>query len=244
MKNKRGPVVLWILLLWLSSATASAQICSQDADCPGQLICDGGICVSQSGAPAVGPASVGSPPAASAVAPTAPSAPAAQRAVVPARAQPKSGYPELRAGGRPEKLDYDSTLPIPDGYHLTTRRHRALVITGTILFAVGHAAAVTFAGMLVASDSGTAADGAEPLFAPLVGPFIGMATNSVASENSTWMAIYGVDGAMQITGATLLTLGLAIGQPILVRGDDTALRWTIVPQASREVAGLAWTGRF
>jgi hypothetical protein len=158
------------------------------------------------------------------------------------------------------EMRYVEGRPIPPGYHVETRHRRGLVVSGPIIFGVPY-----LLSMSVAASSKYTPD--RWLYAPVVGPFVNLATRSddcnpnTTSGNSTTVVCSGesgtrfflmLDGLMQTAGATLLILGLALPQTLLVRDDapysganKSNFAMTISPYAiGKSGGGIGVTGIF
>jgi hypothetical protein len=183
----------------------------------------------------------------------------------PMQGDPNQGYgppPGYAAGWRAQPLEmkYVEGRPIPAGYHLETRARRGLVVSGPIIFGVPY-----LLSMSVAASSHYQPD--RWLYAPVVGPFVNLATraddcdpnNSSGSSNVTVCSgdsgirfFLMLDGLMQTAGATLLVLGLALPQHLLVRDDapftganKSNFAWAISPYAiGRSGYGVGINGIF
>jgi hypothetical protein len=148
---------------------------------------------------------------------------------------------------------------VPPGYHPETRIRKGLVISGSILLGVPY-----FLSLSVAASSRKDAD--RWLYAPLVGPFADLATrkddcNTVPTsfgtttscpEDSSARFFLMADGLMQVAGTTLLILGFALPQHLLVRDDapyvgasDSQFAWSVSPRTfGRSGYGLGLGGTF
>jgi hypothetical protein len=147
--------------------------------------------------------------------------------------------------------------PVPPGYRETKRIRTGLVVAGSITF-VG----VYFASLFAALTSEAAQDGCpqnpsqdssvsgchpplSDLFIPGVGPFVQMAHswNTAAGD-----VLLGIDGVAQLAGLTMIVIGVASPQRLLVRsslGPATAgIRWQLAPLVSRGREGLSLVGTF
>ena len=157
-------------------------------------------------------------------------------------------------------MRYVEGKPIPPGYHIETRVRRGLVVSGPIIFGVPY-----LLSMSVAASSKYEPD--RWLYAPVFGPFINLASRSDECNPNTSSSTSGtitctadsstrfflmLDGLMQTAGATMLILGLALPQTLLVRDDapytgknPSHVAWTISPYAmGRSGYGLGVTGIF
>jgi hypothetical protein len=159
------------------------------------------------------------------------------------------------------EMKYVEGKPIPPGYHVETRVRKGLVVSGPIILGVPY-----LLSMSVAASSKYEPD--RWLYAPVFGPFINLATRSddcnpnglsgstsssvVCAGDSSTRFFLMLDGLMQTAGATMLILGLALPQTLLVRDDapytgknGSHFAWTIAPYSMGKAgSGLAWTGTF
>jgi hypothetical protein len=209
----------------------------------------------------------------------APAAPVAQQQVAPAppgyAPAPAQGYAPAPAQGyaqpgepppgyawraQPVEMRYVEGRPIPQGYHVETRARKGLVISGSIVFGVPY-----LLSMSVAASSHYQPD--RWLYAPVVGPFINLATRADdcnpngtsgtssqfnCSDDSGVRFFLMMDGLMQVAGATMFVLGLALPTTLLVRDDapyvgkkGNQLAVTVQPYATgRSGYGLGVVGIF
>jgi hypothetical protein len=158
-------------------------------------------------------------------------------------------------------MKYIEGRPIPPGYHVETRARKGLVVAGPIIFGVPY-----LLSMSVAASSKYPPD--RWLYAPVVGPYVNLASRSddcdpnistgstttnytCPGESSTRFFLM-LDGLMQTAGATMLILGLALPQTLLVRDDapytgknGSHFAWSVTPYSmGRQGSGLAVTGTF
>jgi hypothetical protein len=214
-------------------------------------------------APAAPPPATAAPaaaaPAPAAPAPAAPVyGPAPQGEPPPGWGQP-GAYPGWRA--QPMEMRYIEGRPIPPGYHLETRVRKGLVVSGPIIFGIPYLLSIS-----VAASSKYAPD--RWLYAPVIGPFVNLTTRSDdCNPNSSTSGATGfvectgessarfflmMDGVMQTAGATLLILGLALQQQLLVRDDapftgknGSHFAWTVSPYATgKQGYGVGVVGIF
>jgi hypothetical protein len=125
----------------------------------------------------------------------------------------------------PATLPFRENQAVPDGYHVTTRANRGLVIAGASLWggaytlSVVGALSVLSSGGLYASNTGQFG----PLFIPVLGPFIALGTAPDASlgddDSRAVGALMILDGLSQVAGATMFIGGLLAEKKILLRND-------------------------
>jgi hypothetical protein len=150
----------------------------------------------------------------------------------------------------PRELEYQEGQPIPPGYQLRPAVRKSMVVTGLALFGGLWAASTVLGASLDSSSSRTCAfgpsgpvscktDDYRPMYIPLAGPFITIAT---AHADSSGGLALGVIGVGQVVGAGLLIAGLANPTKKLVRDDVVAMtRPTVRPVVGPMSAGLAGT---
>ena len=145
-------------------------------------------------------------------------------------------------------LHYDPNRPIPDGYYVQTRPIRGLIIAGAITLGVPYVLGLTFAAEAdFDKNSGW-------LVLPVVGPFIARQTlddeectvdefdDVECDDNEGYRALYALDGAIQVVGATLFTVGIVVRRTRLARNDVAGVH--ITPVRFRSGYGLGAYGRF
>jgi hypothetical protein len=137
------------------------------------------------------------------------------------------------------------TDPIPLGWHVDTRPHRALVITGTAILAAGTIGTVIIGASQIHQGGGFA-------FIPVVGPFIAAGTYHPPPCTGLCLgldfttpfyegALYAF-GVVEVAGAVLLVTGLAVKQEVL--RPNLSLPVLPVPFVTRTASGLALAGTF
>jgi hypothetical protein len=131
---------------------------------------------------------------------------------------PPPGYLPQR-GAKPPRMNPDDP---PPGYHTESQSRGGLVVGGAVMLGVSYLLSALVASATVAShDSGD-----EPLFIPIVGPFITLSTSHVFVGTNeplleTGRVFGGIglifDGLLQVAGASLLLVGLAVPKDVVVR---------------------------
>ena len=184
--------------------------------------------------------------AASIAAPAAAQDPASERrSSAPAALDPWESAP--LPWYAPHTLPYAEGMPLPPGYHVIRRRPRALLAAGAALLGGSYLASALTAATVIAGHARHRSEVA-PLFAPLAGPWITLATSRDAALNDPDRRANGVfvmiDGVAQITGAALIVAGLVLREPVLVRTRESykttaALRVPEVLVGTRS-ASLRW----
>jgi hypothetical protein len=123
------------------------------------------------------------------------------------------------ANGVCEQQPYDSSKPVPPGYHVEVSDSDAAAkarTLGWISLGIGYGAAYAAAISLPGELSW--------LYAPVVGPWV-----KVADKNQDLRGLIAIDGLLQAVGAGLLIGGIATSSHRLVRDDAPAARIEVVP---------------
>lgn len=124
----------------------------------------------------------------------------------------------------PPSLTYEEGMPLPPGYTLVQRRPKNLLLAGAALFGASYLAAALTAATVIGGHARQRSEVA-PLFAPLAGPWITLATSRDAALGDPDRRANGVlamlDGVAQPTGAALLIAGLVSRKPVLVRTRES-----------------------
>ena len=173
--------------------------------------------------------------------------------MTPSYAPPAYYAPPPMPQAPPAQIRYVEGRPSPAGYHLQTQPNKGLVVTGAVLFGSMYAISASVAGS-------SKHDGDIYLLVPVVGPFIDMSTRSSNCASSTLCNeseggtrfLLTFDALTQLTGATLLAVGIASPRKILERDDspvygrDTStFRWAFAPRTFRgNGIGMGWGGTF
>lgn len=159
----------------------------------------------------------------------------------PQGAYPQGGYPGwgsedvptvLGPDGRPHLLPlemrYDPDKGIPQGYKIVERRRTAYAIAG----------AATFGGLWIASAiaGGVMEDGGRysgrhgwPMYIPVVGPFITIASYDTSAGGATPLAFVGLG---QAAGVAMFIFGMATHDKILKYQFETAGGVKLAPVAA------------
>lgn len=170
--------------------------------------------------------------------------------------------------GRPTHIDCDLGKNIPPGYRLESHARRGLLISGGIIAGIGYG----FSSVVAVSKSvpmnsdrlGSDEVPYEPgwLLMPVLGPWIALTTmksynclsqdgryysasacRSAKDDANVWLAVLIVDGLVQLTGATLATVGMVFPRQQLVVTDS--LKAQVVPaRLGNSGHGLALVGTF
>ncbi|WP_437574227.1 hypothetical protein [Sorangium sp. So ce887] len=135
---------------------------------------------------------------------------------------PGHAYAPLVILGMPRTLPFKEREPPPEGYRLETQMSRRLVVAGSIVLGTAWALAALTAGSILAEGESEAGSYA-PLFVPVGGPFITLATGEDIDFSSDDGQVAGtlvlLGGLTQVTGFALLVAGLVSNQQVWVRSD-------------------------
>ncbi len=201
----------------------SAPSCVDNTQCPQGTLCMSGACVQQQSA-----------------------------AQVYAQPQPYPGqqyqqYPQPAYAPQP---GYAPQYPAPARQpHDVTRPNVGLIVSGAVMLGVGwitNIVAGMFAGLELygSSSSGQWDSFRVSSIIPVAGPWVQLAVKPTSFSNDGWAEWLIIDGLLQLAGATLLVVGVALPQHETVysdRGGDFQL--AIVPRVGDQW-GLAAVGRF
>jgi len=164
---------------------------------------------------------------------------------------------------RPYTMDYQPGQPIPPGYRVLSRPHRAQLTSGSIAFGISYTISVIMAASYTEASATAERYNQVPysprwLYLPLLGPWVALATarshdcrNSYyassyfygqcedANKNlMPWRALLIFDGILQGLGAYFTVWGIKQRWYQLVLNDDVQVQLLPVPM------GLALVGRF
>jgi hypothetical protein len=134
-------------------------------------------------------------------------------------------------------IEYDDTRGIPVGYRLERRARKGLVIGGTVTAGALWVASALMATLISPFESSN--DDITPLYIPVLGPFITMAT---ANSEGGATALLFIDGVGQAGGIAMLIAGVVAKKSVLVRQD--ILQLEIAPMVGTHRAGTVLRGRF
>lgn len=143
----------------------------------------------------------------------------------------------------PAELEYDEGMAIPPGYRKVERTRTGLVLSGSIVLGVSYAISV--------SDAFSTEGETGWLAVPVAGPFIMSSQLECDTEfrfdcepslSRELLILYGIG---QLTGATLLTIGIAATKEVLVRDGSELGQARIGPiRIGKDGYGLGAQGRF
>jgi hypothetical protein len=144
----------------------------------------------------------------------------------------------------PRELDWEPGEPITPGYHPSTKIRTGLVIGGSVTFGVLWLLNISVASVAVQATSdcsSCSSSGLEPLFAPIVGPFIAIATTRANALGGFWL---GFDGVVQAGGVAMLIAGIAAPKNRLIRNDISGKNLFLpIPMTfGRNSGGLGFVG--
>lgn len=119
-------------------------------------------------------------------------------------------------------LPYKEGEPPPEGYHIAKESRRGLTIAGAAVF--GGAYALSVIGALSVLTEENSDGGYEPLFIPIVGPFITMGTveNTGFGGGDGMGALFLLDGLAQTAGAVMFIVGVASGEKKVYKRNDVS----------------------
>jgi hypothetical protein len=184
------------------------------------------------------PAAVAPPPAAT----PQPYSPGAYGQPAPGYGQPATVYYTTAPPGYgppapgPRVLDWEEGQPLQPGYHAETRIRKGLVAGGAATFGTTYLF-TALAGAIIADAKQS---GFEPLFVPVVGPFITIGTGHVTSSGAFFLIL---DGLAQSAGVAMFVAGLALPKTVQVRNDAVSVR--AMPMTfGQSSAGAGLIGRF
>jgi len=141
---------------------------------------------------------------------------------------------------KPLRMDPDNP---PPGYHTESRARSGFVVAGAVMFGISYVLSATVA---ISAQAGNDS-GYQALFVPVVGPFIALgSTHATVGTNDATVQVervFGamglvIDGLIQVSGASLLVVGLAVRRDVVVRdpppgvpsvaigGGRATARWT------------------
>jgi len=118
-------------------------------------------------------------------------------------------------------LPYKEGEPPPEGYYLAKQSRRGLTIAGIAVF--GGAYALSVIGALSALTDSRGDGGYEPLFIPVLGPFITMGTAEDTQLGGDGLgALFLLDGLAQTAGAVMFIVGMASGEKKVYKRNDVS----------------------
>jgi hypothetical protein len=156
---------------------------------------------------------------------------------------PPQGYWIPASNAPLKERSYRPGSPVPPGYHVEERHPKWALITGTTMLASAYATALLYASEETCSTdtlvggSGFYTSTCEKRWAlavPIVGPFVDMSKHNQGDTLFTDILLAGGE----ITGAIILTVGLATTTPKLI--PDTQ-GFSMAPLLGPGLAGLSLT---
>jgi hypothetical protein len=191
----------------------------------------------------------------------------------PARAVAEDSTGGRDPSGPTVRPEYDSTKPVPPGYHVEERSLSSLIPVGSVALALSYAPVLYWgSSAIVAGKSYEGCPSNRWLVLPIAGPFIAptgygrpgslyddpvRTSQSRACEDAEGFqqGIILTDGILQVVGAALLGIGLLPPRHVLVkdvdsgtsrssaRSRDSNLR--VIPwQVGTSAAGIELVGTF
>ena len=135
---------------------------------------------------------------------------------------------------------YEEGDRVPSGYHTETRVRRGLIVGGAVTFGVLYLFSVLAAAQGADEAGAHGTNRQEGLYAPVVGPFIPLAT----AETSTGKAFLFIDGLGQVAGAAMLIGGLTSTKTVLVRNDLGSAPQLVPMRVGKDGMGFGLSGSF
>ena len=198
-----------------------------------------------------------------------------QPSAIPYPTDPSGAYPpagddqEPPIDTRPYTLDYQPGQPIPPGYRVVSRPHRALVTSGSILLGISYTISIFVAASRTEASSTAESYHQVPydprwLYMPVIGPLVALATTlkshdcrnsyyassyfygqceSAAGNLDSWRVFLVMDAIVQGAAAAYAVYGIKWRWHQLVLTDDVQVQVLPVPMG-RTGEGLALVGRF
>lgn len=138
--------------------------------------------------------------------------------------------------------DWSEGDPVPPGYRPITRIRTGLVAGGAVLFGVTYLFSILGAA-IGADDNSGQSNPFSALLVPAAGPFIQMFHSGNSSVGNFFLAL---DGLSQVGGISMLAIGIAAPQAVLVRNDlaSTTPRLSIAPILGPDRSGMGLVGTF
>jgi hypothetical protein len=188
------------------------------------------------------------PPAAEPLPPPIPLAPpsAPPEVVSPVPVAPTP--PATAASAPDEHYPWDPDTPVPSGYVLRSRPDTGLIFGGSAMVSIGWVTSIAV-GLLAAqseTERGIDGDGVEakdwtPLYVPLGGPFVAVAS---VDSGGVGTALLVADGVLQLAGVGLILMGSLDQSHRAVRVAPVSGSLTIAPTVSAAGRGLVLEGAF
>jgi hypothetical protein len=155
---------------------------------------------------------------------------------VPSRARAQQGLEPVPFAQRQALSAWQDGDPVPFGYHAERKPRIALLVSGSLTFAVPYAlGAATAAG----SDY-------KELYVPVVGPFLAAA--KIDSRPCSWCgaralgtAVMAAAGVVQAVGAAMLVAG-AVGRQVLEADEPGSV--SVAPMVLPSGGGVGVSGQF
>ena len=170
---------------------------------------------------------------------------------------PPPGYPPPPPpkDDRPHEIDdWEEGDPIPPGYTPRGRMRKGLVIGGAVTLGAVWVVNVLVTSIAISieeadedlSSSTGSVDTVKPedwapLYVPVAGPFIAMATLKASGSG---IAVLAIDGVAQAGGLAMLIAGVATEKTVLVRDYSTGFEMSATPVVAGDFQGVGITGKF
>src|SRR5262245_3375922 len=123
---------------------------------------------------------------------------------------------------------YEPGDRVPPGYHVEHGFHTPMLACGGVLLAFNYALSVVAARADVSLVDATFEDEAsgrnmQPLYVPVIGPFIALGGKGWVAEEQALLAL---DGVAQLGGFALMMAGLWVRESYLVYGQEVSITAT------------------
>jgi hypothetical protein len=161
-----------------------------------------------------------------------------------AYAVPGYGQPPP-AGMPPARMDPDHP---PPGYHTESRMRSGMAVGGGVMLGAAYLISAGVGATGLTDDN----RGLDPLFVPVVGPFVTLSTAHVFRRTDDGLAYVGkvfggigliLDGVVQVAGLSLLVAGLAARKHVVVRDRDEEIS-RVLPKVDVGPTGGSMTWQF
>jgi hypothetical protein len=143
-------------------------------------------------------------------------------------------YEPRRLGPPPPYLEPMPNAPPPHGYELGTRARRGMILAGAITFGTLYTVSIILAAAAGSERGGGSLD---PLYVPVVGPFLAAGTVQTTSLGTFALV---ADGVAQNVGVALFIMGFAAPETVWARKGASL---ELVPLAAPGTLGALVRGR-
>jgi len=187
-------------------------------------------------------------------APAQPAAPGAQTPVAATPTAPAAGTAAASPVSQAQIDHWESGDPVPAGYHVGSKTRVGMIIGGAVItgitWGITALGAAAFSAADKTTDNFNVALGGKarptdvtPLYIPVAGPFIQVATTGGGVVGKVFLLL---DGAIQAGGAAMIIYGIVSPREFLVRDakKTTKPTWTVAPGVGPGQQGLSVVGTF